>query len=268
MDLLTSKDGTAIACDRVGDGPALVLTVGAFCDRGTVAPVAALLADRFTVYTYDRRGRGGSGDTPPYAVEREIEDLAAVIEAAGGSAAVYGHSSGAALALEAALRGLPITALALYEAPYMVGEAHPPQDYVERLFAFAAAGQRTEAVEYWLGPVVGVPAPVIEGMRSAPFWAGMEGLAHTLAYDASIMGHNTEGKPLPAEWAAMTLPTLVLGGANSPPPLQQAVEALATLLPNARREAIPGADHGCPPEVLAPILAAFFGETLLGAAQA
>ncbi|HEU5002709.1 MAG TPA: alpha/beta hydrolase [Actinomycetota bacterium] len=264
MPTLTSPDGTTIAYESRGDGPALVLTVGAFCDRNTVAPLAALLADRYRVYTYDRRGRGGSGDTPPYAVDREVEDLAAVIEASGGPAPVYGHSSGAALALEGALHGLPITALALYEAPYVVGGVTPPRDYIERLTAFAEEGRRTEAVEYWLTSVVRAPAPAVQYLRSSPGWAGMEALAHTLAYDGAIMGDRSFGGPLPAQWASMTLPTLVLGGANSPPPLQQAVEALAALLPAARREAIPGADHGCPPEVLAPILARFFTEVLPG----
>lgn len=258
MDTLTAPDGTTIAYERAGDGPPVVLTVGAFCDRATVAPLASLLADRFTVHTYDRRGRGGSGDTPPYAVDREVEDLAAVLDAAGGRAAVYGHSSGAALALEAALRGLPISALALYEAPYMVGGSIPPPDCVERLAAFAAEGRRTDAVDYWLRSVVRVPAPAIEYLRSSPHWGGLEALAHTLYYDASIMGDNLQGKPLPAEWAAMALPTLVLGGANSPPMLRQAVDALAAVLPNARTEIVPGADHECPPGTLAPILAGFF----------
>ncbi|MCA2222040.1 alpha/beta fold hydrolase [Nonomuraea sp. NEAU-L178] len=157
MDQAISKDGTAIAYDRFGDGPALILVGGAMSYRSfpTFIQLAELLADRFSVITYDRRGRGDSGDTAPYAVEREVEDLAAVIEAAGGSAHVWGLSSGAALALRAAADGLPIERLALYEPPFMVGEGghRPPADYQERLTALAAAGRRGETVSYFLTKV-------------------------------------------------------------------------------------------------------------------
>ena len=171
MPKVTSHDGTPIAFERSGNGPPVILVLGAFNDRSSGAPLAASLAQRFTVLNYDRRGRGESGDTPPYAVEREIEDLDTLISAAGGSACVFVHSSGATLALQAAARGLAITRLALHEPPIVVGDERPrpPADLAARLAAWVATGQRGEAVELFQTAGVGIPIEVVARMRTAPF---------------------------------------------------------------------------------------------------
>jgi pimeloyl-ACP methyl ester carboxylesterase len=255
-----SNDGTQIAFDRSGDGPPVILIGGALSDRGAAGVLAAQVAGAHTVVDYDRRGRGDSGDTPPYAVEREIEDLDALIEEVGGSAAVFGHSSGAALALRAVVHGSGIAKLAVYEPPFIVDDSRPnlPADYVEHLEALAAAGERSEAVAYFMTTGVGVPSEVVDQMRGAPMWPGMEALAHTIAYDGRVMGEQMGGSPLPASWADdITLPTLVLDGGNSPPWQHHATAALAELLPHARHRTLEGQDHGADPTVLAPILLEF-----------
>jgi pimeloyl-ACP methyl ester carboxylesterase len=260
MNTVTSSDGTTIAFDRAGEGPPLVLVGGALSDRAAAGSLTEALAPRFTVFAYDRRGRGDSGDTAPYAVEREIEDLEALVGETGGSAFVFGHSSGAALALEATARGLPITKLALYEPPFIIDDGHEPlpDDYVERLTELAASGRRGDAVEYFLTSGPGVPPEVVAGMRSEPFWAGMEKIAHTLAYDGMVMGDTMSGRPLPADrWTSVTVPTLVLDGDQSPDWARNSVAALADLLPNAERRSLEGQDHGAAPEVLAPVLVDF-----------
>jgi pimeloyl-ACP methyl ester carboxylesterase len=261
MNTVTSNDGTTIAFDRSGEGPPLVLVGGALSDRAAAGSLAEALAPRFTVFAYDRRGRSDSGDTAPYAVEREIEDLSAIVAEAGGSAFVFGHSSGAALALEAAARGLPVTKLALYEPPFIVDDGHEPlpDDYVQRLTELAASGRRGDAVEYFLISGPGVPPEVVAGMRSEPFWPGMEKIAHTLAYDGAVMGDTMSGRPLPAErWTSVTVPTLVMDGDQSPAWARNSVAALADVLPNAERRSLEGQDHGAAPEVLAPVLVDFF----------
>jgi pimeloyl-ACP methyl ester carboxylesterase len=261
MNTVTSRDGTTIAYDRSGEGPPLVLVGGALSDRAAAGSLAEALAPRFTVFAYDRRGRGDSGDTAPYAVEREIEDLEAIVAEAGGSAFVFGHSSGAALALETAARGLPITKLALYEPPFIIDDGHEPlpDDYVERLTEMAASGRRGDAVEYFLTSGPGVPPEVVASMRSEPFWPGMERIAHTLAYDGMIMGDTMSGRPLPADrWTSVTVPTLVMDGDQSPDWARNSVAALAALLPNAERRSLEGQDHGAASEVLAPALVDFF----------
>jgi pimeloyl-ACP methyl ester carboxylesterase len=261
MNTVTSSDGTSIAFDRSGEGPPLVLVGGALSDRSAVGSLTEALAPRFTVFAYDRRGRGDSGDTLPYAVEREVEDLEALVAEAGGSAFVFGHSSGAALALEAAARGLPVTKLALYEPPFIIDDGHEPlpDDYVERLTELSASGRRGDAVEYFLTSGPGVPPDVVAGMRSEPFWPGMEKIAHTLAYDGAVMGDTMSGRPLPAErWASVTVPTLVMDGDQSPAWARNSVAALADVLPNAERRSLEGQDHGAAPEVLAPVLVDFF----------
>lgn len=255
-----SADGTAIAFDRSGDGPPLVLVGGALSDRKAAAGLADTLAARFAVVAYDRRGRGDSGDTMPYAVEREIEDLEALIAEVGGSASVVGHSSGAALALRAVMAGAPVTRLALYEPPFIVDDSRSPLpgDYVEHLEELVAAGRRGDAVAYFMTVGVGVPTEVVEQMRQAPMWPGMEALAHTIAYDGRVMGDQMGGGPLPPEWAdAVRLPTLLLDGGASPPWQRHAVDALAALLPGAERITLEGQEHGPPPDVLAPPLEAF-----------
>jgi pimeloyl-ACP methyl ester carboxylesterase len=262
VELVTSVDGTRIAYQRSGDGPALILVNGALGERSDAEPMAATLARRFTAIAYDRRGRGDSGDTAPYAPVREIEDLDAIIRAAGGEAFVYGHSSGAALALEAAVSGLAISGLALYEPPYLVNDSRPPvpADYVPTLRAFIADGRRAEAIEYFWRVALLMPDAVIAQLRNAPMWPGLLALAHTLSYDGEVMGDHMRGRPLPAEWAAqVTIPTLVIDGADSPPQLRDAVAAVAALLPHATRRTLGGQGHGAPPEVVAPVLEAFFG---------
>jgi Alpha/beta hydrolase family len=259
---VASSDGTTIAFDRAGEGPPVILVGGALSDRSGGAPFAAPLAHRLTVFTYDRRGRGDSGDTPPYAVEREVEDLGALIDAAGGSACVYGHSSGAALALEGARHGLPITKLALYEPPFIVDDSRPPlpSDYVARLRELAAAGRGGDAVEYFMTTGPGVPADVVAEMRAAPSWPAMERIAHTLAYDGLIMGDTMSGNPLPTgRWASVTNPTLVLDGGESPTWARNAVRALADVLPHAERRTLDGQTHNASAEILAPVLEGFFG---------
>lgn len=257
MDKACSSDGTSIAFEKSGNGPAIILVGGALSDRSAGAPLAALLAPRFTVFSYDRRGRGDSGDTAPYAVEREVEDLAALIREAGGSAFVFGHSSGAALALEAAIHGLAITRLALYEPPYIVDDSRPrvPEDFPARLAGLLAADRRGDAVTLFMTEAVEVPAEMVDQMRQTPIWPAMEALAHTLMYDITIMGDNS----LPTERAAsVTVPTLVMDGGESPAWARNAVRALADALPAARRRTLEGQTHGVAPEAIAPVLAGFF----------
>jgi pimeloyl-ACP methyl ester carboxylesterase len=261
MNTVTSSDGTLIAYDRSGQGPALVTVTGALGDRMVTIPLAEALAPRFTVFAYDRRGRGDSGDAAPYAVDREIEDLDAVIGAAGGTAFVFGHSSGAALALEAAVRGLPITRLALYEPPFIVDHSRPPlaEDYLPTLRGLVAEGRRAEAVEYFWRVALLLPPELIARMREMPMWPGLAKLAHTIAYDGEIMGNHMSGEPLPAEWASrVRIPTLVIDGGASPESMRNAVAAVAELLPNAVRRTLEGEGHGAPAEVIAPVLQAFF----------
>ena len=189
MENVTSRDGTTIAFDRLGEGPPIVLVTGGSVDRMSNVPLAQELASDFTVLNYDRRGRGPSGDTPPYAIEREVEDIEAMLEAAGGSANLYGTSSGAALALRAAADGLPVTKLALWEPPFILDEnARPPKDQVEQYETMVAEGRRGDAAEYFMTKVVGMPPEFAAQARTEPWWPNQEALAHTLAYDARIMG--------------------------------------------------------------------------------
>src|SRR2546429_4582400 len=187
MRTVISKDSTPIAFDKSGHGPAIILVAGATATRLAEASLAAILAAQFTVFNYDRRGRGESGDTAPYAVEREVEDLEALIIEAGGSAFVVGGSSGAVLALEAA-RKLPITKLALYEPPFIVDDSRPPlpADYVSQLTALLASGRRGDAVAYFMTTGVGLPVAEVAQMRHDPMWPALEAVAHTLAYDGTI----------------------------------------------------------------------------------
>jgi pimeloyl-ACP methyl ester carboxylesterase len=262
-----STDGTAIEFERTGDGPALVIVGGALSTRAAAEPLAQLLASGFTVIAYDRRGRGDSGDTPPYAVEREVDDLAALIAEGDGSAFVLGHSSGAVLALEAAmLLGSRIPMLALYEPPFIVDDSRPPvpADYVAHLDELVATDRRGDAVEYFLTHGPGVPAEAIAPMRETPMWLGMEAMAHTLAYEGRVMGDTTAGSPAPLErWASVGVPTLVLDGGASPPWQRSSTQALARVLPRSVHRSLPGQTHGPEPEVLAPVLRAFFEDEAL-----
>ncbi len=257
MRTAISADGTTIGFDEYGDGPPVIMVVGAFNGRSTTAPLAQELAPRFTVLNYDRRGRGDSGDTEPYAVEREIEDLAAVIDAAGGPACVFGYSSGAVLALRAAAAGVPITKLALYEPPFLLDDSRPrpPADLPERLTELVSAGRRGDAVELYQTAGIGMPAEVVVHLRSAPFRPGLEAIAHTLIYDATITGDLS----LPAELlAAVTTPALVIDGEGSWPFMRDGVEAAANALPNGRRHTLAGQTHDINPAATAPVLEEFF----------
>jgi pimeloyl-ACP methyl ester carboxylesterase len=265
MASAASKDGTSIAFDQSGDGPPIIVVGGALEYRSidpSSGQLAALLAGRFTVFRYDRRGRGESGDTAPYEVEREIEDLAALIDEAGGSAFVVGGSSGAVIGLDASAAGLGISRLACYEPPFIVDDSRPPlpHDYIHRLVELASSGRTGDAVEYFLTTGVGMPAEAVTAMREAPFWAGLEAVAHTLAYDGAVMGDTMAGNPLPTErWASVTIPTLVMDGGASPAWARNAVEALGAALPNAHRRTLEGQTHQVAPEALAPVLEEFFG---------
>jgi pimeloyl-ACP methyl ester carboxylesterase len=251
MNTATSSDGTPIAYDRTGAGYPLVLVGGAFSYRRYAGQVniAKLLAAHFTVYSYDRRGRGDSGDTAPYAIDREIEDLAAVIDAAGGRAHVWGLSSGAVLALEAAAAGVPISRLAVQEPPLAVDPAdrRPPADLRQRLTGLIAAGQRGDAVRYFMVDGMGAPAFVPALLHLMPgVWRQLTAVAHTLPYDAQIVAGYQAGRPLPGgHWAAVTIPVLVMCGAGNETPamLRHAAQAVADTLPSAELVVRRGLGH-------------------------
>jgi pimeloyl-ACP methyl ester carboxylesterase len=258
MDKVRSKDGTEIAFERSGDGPPLILIGGAFADRSAAADFTAALAPRFSAVAYDRRGRGDSGDSTAYAVEREVEDLMALIEAVGGSAFVHGMSSGAALALHAAAEGGSISRLSIMEPPFRVEGAPPaPERYIETLQEMRAGNRRGEMVEYFLTRVVGVPVEGLQQMRNAPMWPGMEAVSHTLVYDALVMGDSELPVVLLAK---VDVPTLVLDSMGSPPWLRSAAAATARALPRATHRSLDGGFHNAPPEVLGAALTEFFLE--------
>ena len=253
MSSVRSADGTTIAFDSSGHGPALILVVGAFCDRSSPASLAATLGSAFTVYSYDRRGRGDSGDRLPYSVDREIEDLAAVMAAAGGPALVFGHSSGAALALEAAASGVPMTKVAAYEPPYTGGDGATAR-FAAEIAALVADGQRGAAAELFLRNT-GATAEAVAGLRSSPYWPRMESLAHTLPYDITLCN----GGVVPADrLAGVQLPVLALAGGNSSDWARTAAQEIAALTPDGRAQILDGQDHGPADEVLAPVLTQFF----------
>ncbi|CAN7542231.1 alpha/beta fold hydrolase [Rhizobium sp. LjRoot254] len=259
---ITSKDGTHIAFDRSGDGPALILVGGALSDRSGWAPLAKLLAPHFTVFSYDRRGRGDSEDTQPYSVEREIEDLEALIDKAGGITFIHGQSSGAVLALEvtATLPG-KVRKLSLYEPLFIIDDSRPPPppNFVRQIKELIAANRRGDAVEFWMTEVVLAPAEAVAQMRSAPTWPALEAVAHTLTYDIAVLGENMAGDPLPAQqWATATAPTLVMDGGASPAWIRNSARTLADNLPNARHQTLEGQAHNAAPEALAPEIERFF----------
>src|SRR3954454_9105859 len=258
-----SADGTRIAYEVSGSGPALVLVDGALCQRcmGPARPLAKLLAARFTVHAYDRRGRGesGAGHTP-YHPDREVEDLAAVIEAAGGHAHVFGSASGATLALRAAQAGLPIDRLAVYEAPYIVDDTHTPNDpdLPEQLESLVEANRRGDAVRLFL-KTVGAPGPMVAVMRLLPVWRKLTAVAHTLPYDLRLVIEHQQGRPLPDDlYDAVSQPTLVIAGGKSPQYLRNAEAAVASALPDARLETLPGQTHMVKAKATAPVVAAHF----------
>lgn len=250
MGTVTSKDGTRIAFDQSGEGPAIILVVGAFNDRATGAPLARFLERHFTVFNYDRRGRGESGDTGPYAIEREIEDLDALIAQAGGSACVFGYSSGATLALRAAAHGLAISHLALYEPPPTGAKAG---QLAPQLTELIAAGRRGDAVEFFQTEAVGIPAAIVAQMRNAPFRPALEKMAHTLVYESIIL------RSLPTGLiASIRVPTLVIDGEESPEVIRHAAQSLAEAVPEGRYRTLKGQGHDIVPAVVGPVLEEFF----------
>jgi pimeloyl-ACP methyl ester carboxylesterase len=262
MPTLTSPDGTTIAYDRVGAGPPIILVDGAMCFRGA-GPMDALaqhLSGDFTVLTYDRRGRGESTDTLPYAVEREVEDLTALIDEAGGEAYVYAISSGVALALATAAAGAGINRLALYEPPFVADfeDGGGAGDYTARLNELLEAGDRGGAVALFMARV-GVPQQAIDGMRSSPGWPRMEAIAPTLAYDDRLLA----GGHVPLDIASqITISALLLSGSASPDNLQQAARATADALPEGSHRTLEGQTHDVAPDALAPVLIEFFGSSV------
>lgn len=224
-------------------------------------PLAEELAKHFTVINYDRRGRGDSGDSPPYAIEREIEDLGALIAEAGGAASVYGHSSGAGLVLHAAAAGLPIDKVVLHDPPYSPDgeeERRLSREYGEKLKIILSEGRRGDAVELFM-TLVGMPQEMVDQMRQSPAWAGLEALAPTLAYDSEVMGDISRGGTIPVDLVGgVRAATLVLVGGASPAFMMDVGRQIAAALPNGRHRVLEGHDHVVPPEMLAPVLAEFF----------
>jgi pimeloyl-ACP methyl ester carboxylesterase len=256
MERVISGDGTTIAFDRIGAGAPVVMVTGGSVDRRSNVPLAEQLASDFTVFNYDRRGRGDSGDTLPYAIEREVEDIEAVIGKAGGEAYLYGTSSGAVLAMIAAASGLPVTKLAMWEPPFVPeGFPRPPEDQVEQYETMVSEGRRGDAVEYFMTRIIGMPPDVVAQMRTQPFWPGQEALAHTLAYDAQIMGDYR----IPTDVAAsVKVPALVVAGGADFPWMRDTAVALADALPDGDVVLLDSQGHDVDPNVLAPALAEFF----------
>jgi pimeloyl-ACP methyl ester carboxylesterase len=254
VETLTSTDGTAIAYQQTGTGPSLVLVVGAFCDRSSTASLATLLAPHFTVYEYDRRGRGASGDGEDYSVDREIDDLAALIRAAGGSALVYGHSSGAALALEAAARGVPISGLVAYEPPYTAAEdgTGGSEELLEGVRARIGAGDRDGAAALFL-QISGTPPEVITMLQQGPGWSRMRELAPALVHDLTLCS----GGVVPGErLARIGVPTVTMSGGASPEWAGRACATVAAAVPGARHVVLDGQTHAVDHDRLAPVLIA------------
>ncbi|MEQ0561938.1 alpha/beta hydrolase [Amycolatopsis sp. NEAU-NG30] len=262
MSTTVSADGTKIAYTATGSGPALVLVDGAMCYRGS-SPNDALakeLAGRFTVYTYDRRGRGESTDTKPSTPGREVEDLAALVKEAGGEAFLFGISSGAALALEAVNHGLPVPKLAVYEPPFVVDGTRPrvPADYPARLDAALKEGKRGKAVKMFMTEGVGLGRVTVAMMRIMPFWSRLKKVAHTLPYDTALVADHQAGRPLTAAWPEVKVPTLVVDGGRSPEWMRHGVSSLAQVLPSAEYRTLPDQTHIVKAPALAPVLAEFF----------
>jgi pimeloyl-ACP methyl ester carboxylesterase len=264
---VTSVDGTRIAFDRLGQGPPVIVVSGIFCDRTTTQPLAEQLAQGFSVLNYDRRGRGESTDTAPYAVAREVEDLAALIVEAGGAASVYGHSSGAGLALNAAASGLPITRLVLHEPPYGPADdesTRHARELAENVRRAISEDRRADAIELFLA-AAGMPPEMVEGMSGDP---KMLAVAPTMPYDHEVMGDFDRGGAIPDDLVrAVTMPTLVIAGEASPDFFRDTAARIAALLPNGTLTVLKGQDHGAPAEVVAPVVAEFFTASPPGARQ-
>jgi pimeloyl-ACP methyl ester carboxylesterase len=257
METVPSADGTTVAFERQGNGPPLVLVLGAFCDRNSPKTLAERLAPNFEVYRYDRRGRGDSGDTFPYAVDREVEDLQAVTRAAGGQPYVFGHSSGAILALEAAAQSVAMARLAVYEPPFIDDgsrERHAP-DLAARLAGLTAAGRAEDAVDAFLTEAIGVPEATLALVHDQPSWPGMVALAHTLPYDVVLA--NNQSMPV-GRLSRIRVPTLLMAGGASAPWARHAIDEVAREVPGAETLILEGETHGVRDDALAPVLEKFF----------
>ncbi len=253
VDTARSADGTRIAYDRTGDGPVLILAGGALNNRHSAGALVPHLAGTFSLLTFDRRGRGDSTDTPPYAPAREVEDLKALIDAAGGSAMVFGHSSGAVLALEAAMDGAAITRLAVYEPPYLTGNAETASVTLGEIEAALDAGDRGTAVEIFIRST-GVPFDA--AMKTQPWFASLEAVAHTLPYDLALVGDSS----VPVDrLARITAPTLGLYGGASPDWAAASIGAVVGAIPGATQKVLEGQTHAADPAVVAPVLIDYFG---------
>jgi pimeloyl-ACP methyl ester carboxylesterase len=260
----TSADGTEIAYEVNGDGPALVVVEGALCTRtmGTAKGLLPSLREHYAVHSYDRRGRGDSGPgASPYAVQREVEDLVAVCEAAGGNPLVLGASSGGVLALEAARQGVPIRSLVVYEAPFILDATHAPNDpdLGHRIRALVADGRRGDAVKTFLR-TVGVPAPMLVLMPLLPVWKQLTSVSHTLGDDLELVLPFEQGEPLPAGYYdAVAVPTVVIAGGKSPEYLRNAQAAVADAIPGGRLVTLPGQTHMVKAKATTPVLLEHFG---------
>jgi pimeloyl-ACP methyl ester carboxylesterase len=264
MPTVTSKDGTKIAFDKVGSGPAVILVNGAMSYRAfdpTLAQLAELLSERFTAYNYDRRGRGESGDTKPFIKQREIEDLQALIEDAGGRAILFGISSGGGIALETTAVMPGVTKVAVYEVPFIVDDSREPlEDYAGHTTKLVKEGKLDELVEFFMTKVALVPAEFVGGMKqNQDMWDSMKSIAPTIPYDAAFVGEFMQGKPLSADyWAKVKVPVLVAEGGASPAWFHNTADALAKALPHASRQTLEGQTHQVDAKVLAPVLIEFF----------
>jgi pimeloyl-ACP methyl ester carboxylesterase len=256
-DHTKSQDGTRIAFERLGEGDPLILVGGALQGRATYRPLAEELSRHLAVFNYDRRGRGDSGDTGPYAVEREIEDLGALVAEAGGTASVYGHSSGAALVLHAAAHGLPLDRIVLHEPPFGSGsdeERRAEQEEAEQISALLARDRRADAIRFFLASM-GMPPEIVDHLSGDP---AMLANAPTIIYEYELTSEHSRGGRTPAGQAgSVTVPALVLVGGASPEWMIDAGRRIADALPNGRLRVLEGQDHVVPPEVLAPVLTEF-----------
>jgi pimeloyl-ACP methyl ester carboxylesterase len=248
MGQITSKDGTIISYDRTGTGPSVIVVAAALADRTGTTRLAKHLSEHFTVINYDRRGRGKSTDTQPYTIEREVEDIEALIDAAGGSAYMFGSSSGSVLALEAASRlGPKVKKLFMYEPPFIIDSSQPamPDDFIGQIRAFVSANRRSDAVKLFFTKGMGIPAFAVTLMRFLmPGWSKMAAVAHTLPYDLTILAGTQSGKPLPVQrWASLTVPTQVVVGSKSEPFFHNGAKSLAALLPCVQYRSLEGRDH-------------------------
>jgi pimeloyl-ACP methyl ester carboxylesterase len=253
VDTARSADGTKITYERMGHGPVLILAGGALSNRHSAGALVPPLAKKFSLVTFDRRGRGDSTDTPPYAPAREVEDLKALIDAVGGSAMVFGHSSGAVLSLEAAASGAAITRLAVYEPPYLTGNAETASATLREIEAALDAGDRGMAVEVFIR---GTGAPFDPAMKTQPWFAGLEAVAHTLPYDLGLVGDSS----VPVDrLAQITAPTLGLYGGASPEWAAASVGAAVGAIPGATQKVLEGQTHAADPAILVPVLIDYFG---------